>query len=121
MAHIQVERLPGGYPGVQHCIEHPFVQRLAAVGAELYGTPLALMPQGPFALPLYFFAEALRVPVAVIGCARPDSAVHAPNEHIAVADLIPPRPDSDSPARRLRHASALAPGPMAFDSSGRLW
>jgi acetylornithine deacetylase/succinyl-diaminopimelate desuccinylase-like protein len=88
MADIQVERLPGGYPGVHTAFEHPFVQRLAAVGAELYGTPLALMPQGPFALPLYFFAEALRVPVAVIGCARPDSAVHAPNEHIAVADLI---------------------------------
>ena len=34
------------------------------------------------------FAEALGVPVAAVGCARPDSATNAPNEHIPLPDLI---------------------------------
>jgi hypothetical protein len=46
------------------------------------------LPQGPFAQPLFFFAEAFGIPVATLGCARPDSATSAPNEHILLPDLI---------------------------------
>jgi acetylornithine deacetylase/succinyl-diaminopimelate desuccinylase-like protein len=88
MADIAVERLPGGYPAVHTPFEHPFVQRLRAVGEQLYTAPLPLLPQGPFAQPLFFFAEAFGIPVAALGCARADSAMSAPNEHIPLADLI---------------------------------
>ncbi|HNP71909.1 MAG TPA: M20/M25/M40 family metallo-hydrolase [Kouleothrix sp.] len=88
MADIEVERLPGGYPGVHTAFEHPFIERLRLVGENLYSAPLPLLPQGPFHQPLFFFAEALGVPVAAVGCARPDSATNAPNEHIPLPDLI---------------------------------
>jgi hypothetical protein len=88
MADIEVERLPGGYPGVHTSFEHPFIQLLGAAGSQLYGAPLLLLPQGPFAQPLFLFAEAFGVPVVAIGCARPDSGINGPNEHIAVVDLI---------------------------------
>jgi acetylornithine deacetylase/succinyl-diaminopimelate desuccinylase-like protein len=88
MADIVVERLPGGYPAVHTPFENPFIQRLQQVGAQLYNAPLSLLPQGPFAQPLFFFAEAFGIPVAALGCARPDSATSAPNEHILLTDLI---------------------------------
>jgi acetylornithine deacetylase/succinyl-diaminopimelate desuccinylase-like protein len=85
---ITVERLPGGYPAVHTVIEHPFVQQVSDVGRHVYSAPLALLPHGPFAQPLYFFAEAFGIPVAAIGCARHDSAINGPNEHIALPDLV---------------------------------
>jgi len=88
MADIEIERLPGGYPAVHTPFEDPFIQRITYVGEQLYSAPLPLLPQGPFAQPLFFFAEALRIPVAAIGCARPDSATSAPNEHILLPDLV---------------------------------
>jgi len=88
MDDIVVERLPGGYPAVHTPFDHAFIQLLGRVGAELYTAPLSLLPHGPFVLPLFFFAEALRIPVAAIGCARPDSAISAANERIPLPDLI---------------------------------
>ena len=88
MDDIVVERLPGGYPAVHTPFEHPFIRRVCEVGEQLYAAPLSLLPQGPFAQPLFFFAEAFGIPVATLGCARPDSASSAPNEHILLPDLI---------------------------------
>jgi acetylornithine deacetylase/succinyl-diaminopimelate desuccinylase-like protein len=88
MADIVVERLPGGYPAVHTPFEHPFIQRLREAGKQLYSAPLRLLPQGPFAQPLFFFAEGFGIPVAALGCARPDSATSAPNENILLLDLI---------------------------------
>jgi acetylornithine deacetylase/succinyl-diaminopimelate desuccinylase-like protein len=88
LADIAIERMPGGYPGVHTPFEHPFIQRINHIGEQLYRAPLPLLPQGPFAQPLFFFTEALGIPAAAIGCARPDSAISAPNEHILLPDLI---------------------------------
>jgi acetylornithine deacetylase/succinyl-diaminopimelate desuccinylase-like protein len=88
LADIIVERLSGGYPAVHTAIEHPFVQQVSDVGRHVYSAPLALLPHGPFAQPLFFFAEAFGIPVAAIGCARHDSAINAPNEHIPLPDLV---------------------------------
>jgi acetylornithine deacetylase/succinyl-diaminopimelate desuccinylase-like protein len=85
---IVVERLPGGYPPVHTPFEHPFVQQVSAAGQATFSAPLALLPLGPFAQPLFFFAEAFRIPVAAVGCARPDSAITAANEHIPLPDLV---------------------------------
>jgi acetylornithine deacetylase/succinyl-diaminopimelate desuccinylase-like protein len=83
-----VERLPGGYPATHTAFEHDFIQRIVEAGRQLYNAPLPLLPQGPFAQPLFFFAEAFGIPVASVGCARPDSAATAPNEHIPLSDLV---------------------------------
>jgi len=85
---IAVERLPGGYPAVHTAFEHPFVQQLSDIGRHVYNAPLALLPHGPFAHPLCFFADAFGIPVAALGCARHDSATNAPNEHIPLPDLV---------------------------------
>jgi acetylornithine deacetylase/succinyl-diaminopimelate desuccinylase-like protein len=88
LADISVERLPGGYPAVHTVIEHPFVQQVSDVGRHVYSAPLPLLPHGPFAQPLFFFAEAFGIPVVAVGCARHDSAINAPNEHIQLPDLV---------------------------------
>lgn len=88
MADIGIQRLPGGYPATHTPFEHPFIERIKRVGEELYSAPLPLLPQGPFAQPLFFFAEALGIPVAALGCARPDCAISAPNERILLPDLV---------------------------------
>lgn len=85
---IAIERLPGGYPGVHTPFSHPFLQQVGAAGESLYGTPLALLPQGPFSQPLHFFAEAFGIPVVALGCARHDSATTAPNERLPLQDLV---------------------------------
>jgi acetylornithine deacetylase/succinyl-diaminopimelate desuccinylase-like protein len=85
---ITAERLPGGYPPVHTVFEHPFIQQVSEVGRAVYSAPLVRLPQGPFAQPLFFFAEAFGIPVAAIGCARHDSATNAPNERIPLPDLV---------------------------------
>jgi acetylornithine deacetylase/succinyl-diaminopimelate desuccinylase-like protein len=85
---IVVDRLPGGYPAIHTAIEHPFVQQISDVGRHVYSAPLGLLPHGPFAQPLFFFAEAFGIPIAAVGCARHDSAINAPNEHIPLPDLV---------------------------------
>jgi len=88
LSDITVERLPGGYPAVHTIFEHPFIQQASEIGRHVYNTPLALLPHGPFAQPLFFFAEAFGIPVVALGCARHDSATNAPNEHIPLPDLV---------------------------------
>jgi acetylornithine deacetylase/succinyl-diaminopimelate desuccinylase-like protein len=85
---VIAERLPGGYPAASSVPDAPFVRLAADVGRHVYGTPLALLPRGPFAQPLCWFEETLGVPVAVVGCARVESGANAPNEHIPLPDLV---------------------------------
>ncbi len=58
------------------------------VGRHVYGEPLSMLPRGPFAAPLFYFAESFGMPLAAVGCSRPDSAVNGPNEHILLPDLV---------------------------------
>ena len=91
MADINIERLPGGYPGVHTPFEDPFIQRLKNVGARLYGTPLPLLPQGPFTQPLFFFAEAFGIPVAALGCALTIALCCSARVALAGPPLVPPQ------------------------------
>jgi len=88
LADVIAERLPGGYPAASTAFDHPFVMLVSDVGQHVYGAPLTLLPRGPFSQPLFFFAESFGMPVAAVGCARPDSGAHAPNEHIPLPDLV---------------------------------
>lgn len=85
---IAIERLPGSYSAIHTPFEHPFVQQVSTLGQQIYDGSLTLLPQGPFAQPLSLFAELLGIPVSVVGCARPDSAIAAPNEHLPFDDLV---------------------------------
>ena len=86
-ADVAVERLIGGYPAVATPPDHPFIERVRASGQASYGVALPRLPLGPFALPLFFFAEAFSTPVAVVGCTRHDSSILGANEHIPLVDL----------------------------------
>jgi acetylornithine deacetylase/succinyl-diaminopimelate desuccinylase-like protein len=88
MTDVVVERLPGGYPSARSSFEHPFVALLCNVGQYVYNAPLALLPYGPFTLPLHFFAEAFQIPTVAVACARYDSSTNGPNEHILLPDLV---------------------------------
>jgi acetylornithine deacetylase/succinyl-diaminopimelate desuccinylase-like protein len=88
LADISVVRLPGGYPPAATPLDDPFIQWIGAVGQHVYGGPLTVLPRGAFAMPLTFFQQAFGMPVATIACAQPDSAFLAPNEHIALEDLV---------------------------------
>lgn len=85
---IAVERLPGSYPAVHTPLRDPFVQRVRDACRQVYGAPPEWMPLGPLTQPLFFLHEALGAPMAVVACARPDSAINGPNEHIPLADLV---------------------------------
>jgi acetylornithine deacetylase/succinyl-diaminopimelate desuccinylase-like protein len=85
---VVAEHLPGAYPAASSMPDAPFPRLVADVGRHVYGAPLSLLPRGSFAQPLYWFAERLGAPVAVLGCARAESGVTAPNEHIPLPDLV---------------------------------
>lgn len=71
-------------------IDHPFVQRIAAIAQTFAGKPPSITPIGGGTLP---FLGPLRRYVGVPGLATPGNPVywangaHAPNEHIRLADL----------------------------------
>jgi acetylornithine deacetylase/succinyl-diaminopimelate desuccinylase-like protein len=88
MSDIEIEHLPGGYPASSSSFEHPFVKMLSSVGQHVYNSPLSLLPYGPFALPLYNITSTFNIPAAAVACARHDSAINAPNEHISLPDLV---------------------------------
>lgn len=85
---IKVERLPGSYPAASTKFDHPFAQLVSEAGRQVYGAPLPRLSRGAFALPLFFFAEGLGVPVVSVGYTGSATAAHAPNEHIPMIDLI---------------------------------
>ncbi|NOK60320.1 MAG: M20/M25/M40 family metallo-hydrolase [Chloroflexi bacterium AL-W] len=84
---ITIEWL-GKYPTASTPFDHVFVKQVCDIGQHLYGMSLKWLPLGPFAQPLCFFQETFDAPIAVIGCARPDSAIYGPNEHIPLNDLV---------------------------------
>lgn len=87
-ADVDIERLPGGYGAAATALDDPFIQQLSKAGSEIFGAPLDRLPLGPFAQPLHLFTESLDIPVAAIGCMRPDSAVNGANEHVLRDDLV---------------------------------
>ncbi len=85
---IVVEPLPGGYAPIQMATDHAFIQTVAAAGQSVFGTPLHVLPLGPFVNPLALVARCWDAPVAALGVARPGSARYGPNEHVPLDDLL---------------------------------
>ncbi|HMO59558.1 MAG TPA: M20/M25/M40 family metallo-hydrolase [Roseiflexaceae bacterium] len=85
---IGIERMAGGYPAAGTLTADIFVQRVAEVGRTIFGATPAILPRGPFALPLFFIGDMFHIPLATVGCSRTGSASFDANEHIAIADLV---------------------------------
>ncbi|HEU4322245.1 MAG TPA: M20/M25/M40 family metallo-hydrolase [Roseiflexaceae bacterium] len=85
---IEIERLPGGYHAAHTPFDHPYIKQVRDAGQLIYGAPLDRLPLGSFAQPLAAFVDAFGIPMACVGCARPDSALNGPNEHIPLDDLV---------------------------------
>jgi acetylornithine deacetylase/succinyl-diaminopimelate desuccinylase-like protein len=102
-ADIAVERLPGGYPPAFTPHDAPFISLVSEAGAAVYGAPLSTVPAGPLALPLQMFIERFGLVAASVGIARPDSAIHGPDERVPIDDLS-------------RHAQLLGEVLAAFSS-----
>ena len=76
---------PAGTP-----IEHPFVQRVASIAADVAGQPASISPRIGGTLPII---ASLQQHLGVPGLSPPDNPfyfgarVHAPNENIRLEDL----------------------------------
>jgi acetylornithine deacetylase/succinyl-diaminopimelate desuccinylase-like protein len=85
---VEATALPGGYGSAVTDYDHPLVQHLACAGEIVFGSPLQVLPAGSFALPLRLLAEALELPTMSLALARASSAIHGPNEHLPLDDLL---------------------------------
>ncbi|MCS6889101.1 MAG: M20/M25/M40 family metallo-hydrolase [Chloroflexus sp.] len=86
-ADVALERLPGGYPPWITATDHPVVSRVATIGATVFERPLPVVPAGPYVAPLSLLTGGQPIPTLSIGFTPATSAIFAPNEHIALADL----------------------------------
>jgi acetylornithine deacetylase/succinyl-diaminopimelate desuccinylase-like protein len=85
---LEVEQLPGGYTAAHTSLDHSFAASVQAVVATIFGKPAQWMPIGPFALPAELLHQHSNAPIISVGCARPDSATHGPNENLPIDDLL---------------------------------
>jgi acetylornithine deacetylase/succinyl-diaminopimelate desuccinylase-like protein len=85
---VLVDAFAGGYPPTRTPPDDPWLAKLALAGALNHDEPLPMLPAGPFNLPLQFFAETLKIPVASVGLAGYTSATRGPDEHIALDALV---------------------------------
>lgn len=86
-ADLALERLPGGYSPWTTATDHPVVSRVAAIGATVFERPLPVVPAGPYVAPLSLLTGSQPIPTVSIGLTPATSALFAPDEHIALADL----------------------------------
>jgi acetylornithine deacetylase/succinyl-diaminopimelate desuccinylase-like protein len=90
-ADVQVTPIVAARPA-KTPLDHPFVRRVVGVAEAVSGEPASIIPLAPPTLPI---VAPLHEHLAVPGLAAPDnptyagSRVHAPNEHIRLADLEP--------------------------------
>ena len=84
---LEVELLSAEHPA-RVDPEDPFVKLTIQAAREVYGKEPVVHPLIGGSGPMYPFVTYLRVPVGVSGVGYPGNQVHAPNEHIRLADFI---------------------------------
>jgi acetylornithine deacetylase/succinyl-diaminopimelate desuccinylase-like protein len=67
---------------------HPFVQTAARIAERIYGHPPTITPMMSGTGPVHVLCGQFGVPVTTAGVGYAGSRVHAPDEHIYVADFI---------------------------------
>lgn len=78
---VQVALLGGETPA-RTDPDDPFVRLVVEQAAEVYGTPMQIVPMTGGSGPNHLFIEALHVPVVTAGMGYPGTLAHAPNENV---------------------------------------
>jgi acetylornithine deacetylase/succinyl-diaminopimelate desuccinylase-like protein len=74
------------YPG-RVSLEHPMVDAIVRIGAEVYGRAPAIYPVAPWiGAPYHELAEPLGIPLVNAGMGSAESQFHAPDESIRIED-----------------------------------
>ena len=76
-----------GYAAYRASLEDPFAHALQAAIGRAMGGPPVLLPTGGGSLPLYVFAEVLKVPIVTLPIANHDDNQHAVDENLRVQNL----------------------------------
>jgi acetylornithine deacetylase/succinyl-diaminopimelate desuccinylase-like protein len=74
----------GGEPPARTDPDNPFVKLVVDTAAEVYGTPMEIVPLIGGSGPSYPFIHDLGLPVATAGVGYPGSQAHAPNENMRI-------------------------------------
>ena len=77
--------------------DSPFVQLVAEAAWDTYDKPMIIAPMIGGSGPMYPFVKHLNVPIANSGIGQPDSNAHAPNENVAIDELV----------RGMKHAARI--------------
>jgi acetylornithine deacetylase/succinyl-diaminopimelate desuccinylase-like protein len=77
----------GGTRPAQTDFDHPFIQMAIATARDVYGQEPVIEPLVGGSGPNYPFIHTLAMPVVTAGIGYPGGQVHAPNEHIRLADF----------------------------------
>lgn len=85
--------------------DDPFVQLTARTAEEVYGVPAVLVPLVGGSGPGYPFRALLKTPIVSLGTSDPHTAIHSPNESVAIAQFV----------RGTRHMAHLL---IAYGDSG---
>ena len=76
-----------GYPAYRAPLDDPFGRALRSSLERAMGAPVVVLPTLGGSLPLYVFAEVLRVPIVVLPIANHDDNQHAVDENLRVQNL----------------------------------
>jgi acetylornithine deacetylase/succinyl-diaminopimelate desuccinylase-like protein len=77
----------GRIPPSRTPVDHPAVRMVAECAREVYGRPQRIFPMSGGSGPAHYFRKHLGVPVLTAGVGYLGSNIHAPNEHIRLADF----------------------------------
>ena len=80
--------LLGGEPPARTDPRHPLVGLVVEAARDVYGAPQRIVPMTGGSGPNYLFVRRLGIPVVTLGVGYPGGQVHAPNEHVVVANLL---------------------------------
>lgn len=78
----------GGYDAARVDPDDPFVTLVAETAWDVYDRPAIVSPTSGGSGPMDSFVRHIGVPVANVGIGYPDSAAHAPNENVRIADFV---------------------------------
>jgi acetylornithine deacetylase/succinyl-diaminopimelate desuccinylase-like protein len=74
----------GGEPAARTDPDHPFVKLVVDTAAEIFESPMEIVPLIGGSGPNYPFVHDLGLPVVTMGHGYPDTRAHAPNENIRI-------------------------------------
>ncbi len=84
---VEVRVLQHAERAARSDVNHPYVAEALAALRDVYGVEPTLHPNSPGSGPIHPFVVGLGLTVLGIGCGYPGSGIHAPNEHLRLADF----------------------------------